>query len=119
MAATLATQPPQEVKITVGGFLARELEYQGNLGFYTARIVVADTRLYIVLAAGTEGFGNPDVRRFIESFTITAQALVAEGKKREEKAKLATEREEKQAREREQKKSKDDEEKNKDEEEKK
>jgi len=92
--ATAAQGRPRSNPITVGGFPARELEYQGRFGSYTARIIVADTRLYFVFAAGVEPFGSPDVRRFLDSFTITEPKLVAEGKEREEKAK-AKEREDK------------------------
>lgn len=95
LAATEKVGQAREERITVGGFPACELEYQGKAGWYTARIIVADTRLYIVFAGGVEPLGSTDVRRFLDSFTITEPKLVAEGKEREEKAKQAKEREEK------------------------
>jgi hypothetical protein len=81
-----ATQVQGQVRqksITVDGFPGRELEYKGKGGKYTVRIIVADTRLYIVMAGGQLPHGSPDVRRFVESFHVTDPKLVDEGKKRE------------------------------------
>jgi len=62
--------------------------------------VVADTRVYVLLGGGgTAQPGDPDVRKFIDSFEITDPKLAAEGQEREARAKkkadAAKEREEK------------------------
>ncbi len=85
--------------VTVGGFDGRELEYFANGGWFTARVVVADTRVYVLLGGGgTAQPGDPDVRKFIDSFEITDPKLAAEGQEREARAKkqadAAKEREE-------------------------
>ena len=70
--------------IEVGGFPGREFWYEArNGGTYAGRVVVADTRLYVLLAGGR--FTRPDsenVRRFLDSFEITDPILVAEGQRR-------------------------------------
>jgi hypothetical protein len=77
--------------ITVNGFSGREIEFQAKeTGWHTARVIVADTRVYLVIGGG--GMAQPndsDVRRFLNSFEITEPELVKEGKRREEQAKLA------------------------------
>jgi hypothetical protein len=85
--ATEVKGRPREEPITVNGFPGRELTYQGKGGAnYTARVVVADTRRYIVLAGGPQPHDSPNVRKFIKSFTITEPKLVDEAKKREKEA---------------------------------
>jgi predicted Zn finger-like uncharacterized protein len=63
--------------IEVGGFPGREFQYEArNGGTYTGRVVVADTRVYVLLAGGR--FTRPDsenVRRFLDSFEITDPQL--------------------------------------------
>ncbi len=86
-----AEQLLRNESITVGGFPGREIEFQtkGNR-WYVARVIVADTRVYIVLVGG--GMAHPDdadVRRFLDSFEITEPKLVEEGKRRTEAAKNA------------------------------
>jgi hypothetical protein len=79
-------QTVRERATTVGGFPARELEYEGRGGKYTARVVVADTRVYMVLAGGTQPHDHPDVRKFLDSFRITDPKLRDEGQRREKAA---------------------------------
>ena len=63
----------REEKITVSGFPAREVEFLAtDGGTYTARVIVADTRLYIVIGGGRfVRPGNANVRRFLDSFKVT------------------------------------------------
>ena len=79
--------------IEVGGFPGREFQYEvQNGGTYTGRVIVADTRVYVLLAGGR--FTRPDsenVRRFLDSFEITDPKLVAEGKRRADTAALGME----------------------------
>ena len=66
--------------IRVRGFPGREFEYETrDGGVYTGRIILADRRVFILLAGGR--FTEPDdenVRQFLDSFEITdPQLLVA------------------------------------------
>jgi hypothetical protein len=63
----------REQKLAVSGFPAREVEFLGNDGgTYIARVVIADTRLYIVVGGGRfVRPGNANIRRFIDSFKVT------------------------------------------------
>lgn len=89
-AATQGGEPAVSKPVTVDGFDGREVEFFGKSGWYTARVIVADTRVYVLLAGGGMAKpGDPDVRRFIDTFKITRPELVAEGKRREEQAKMA------------------------------
>jgi hypothetical protein len=69
---------------TVSGFPAREVVFThaDDGGTFVCRIVVADTRLYIVTAGGPflEPNGNERTRRFLDSFQITDARLVEEQK---------------------------------------
>jgi hypothetical protein len=78
--------------VTVSGFPGREVEFRGaDGGIYVARIVVAGSRLYQVIGGGQFSKpGNPNVRRFLDSFEITGQRQ-AEGKRRQDQARLAAE----------------------------
>jgi hypothetical protein len=88
--AMQAEQIAEKKEITVAGFPGREISFQAKTGWHVARIVVADTRVYIVLAGGGMSQpGDPDLQRFLDSFEITDAKLVAEGKRRTEQAKLA------------------------------
>lgn len=81
---------PRGNPITVGGFDGRELDFWGESGWYTARVIVADTRVYVVVAGGGMAKpGDESARRFLKSFEITNPKLVAEGKRRAEQAKRA------------------------------
>jgi hypothetical protein len=64
--------------ISVSGFPGYEFEYSsGSRGTVTARVVVADTRVYVLRAGGK--FTDPDsenVRRFLGSFKITDEKLL-------------------------------------------
>jgi hypothetical protein len=87
-----AEQFAENKPITVGGFSGREISFQAKTGWHVARVVVADTRVYIVLGGGGMAQpGDPDLQRFLDSFEITDAKLVAEGKRRAEQAKLAAE----------------------------
>ena len=80
------------VEITVGGFPGREVEIQAKTGWHAAQVIVADTRVYIVLVGGGRAqSGDAHVRPFFDSFEITDPKLVAEGKRRAEQARLAAE----------------------------
>jgi hypothetical protein len=90
--AMQAEQIAQTKEITIAGFPGREIAFQAKTGWHMARVVVADTRVYIVLAGGGMAQpGDPDLQRFLDSFEITDAKLVAEGKRRAEQAKLAAE----------------------------
>jgi hypothetical protein len=70
--------------ITVSGFPAREFEYRyKNDGTVVGRVVVADNRIYVVVAGGrfTQP-GDENVRRFLDSFEITDPRLLAVAKER-------------------------------------
>jgi hypothetical protein len=71
--------------ITVSGFPAREIEYTADDGGnYVGRLVVADSRFYILVAGGRfVSAGNKNIRRFLDSFEVTDPALEgAPGQKR-------------------------------------
>ena len=74
-------------ELTVGGFPARDFEFQSPKGWYVVRIIVADTRQYILLVHSALRPNAADVRRFVDSFEITHPELVKEGKRREAWAK--------------------------------
>ncbi len=68
---------------TVSGFPAREVVFtHSDGGTYVCRIVVADTRLYIVTAGGPnmDTDGNERTRRFLDSFEVTDARLMAKQK---------------------------------------
>ncbi|QJW95662.1 hypothetical protein [Frigoriglobus tundricola] len=77
--------------ITVNGFPGREVTLQTRkYGWHAVRVIVADTRLYILFAGGGVALpGDPMVYRFLNSFEITEPELLQEGKRREQQAKLA------------------------------
>lgn len=83
--ATADGKQPRRKPITVNGFPGYDLSYQGRSGWYTARVVVADTRRYIVLAVGPRP-NSSHAREFINSFAITDPQLVAEGQRRQNQA---------------------------------
>ena len=86
-------QPSQGMPITVEGFPAREVEFFADTGWHKARVIVADSRVYIVLAGGgTAQPGDLEVQQFLDSFKITDDKLMAEGKRREDQAKRDTEK---------------------------
>jgi hypothetical protein len=62
---------------TVGGFPARDVlmtSFDGDSG--VLRVIVADTRLYVLVAVGPDlDEDDPDVRRFLNSFEITDPRL--------------------------------------------
>ncbi len=62
---------------TVAGFPAREIEFFATGGGWCkARIIIADTRVYVVIAGGRFARpGNENVRRFLDSFEITDRKL--------------------------------------------
>ena len=66
-------------RLTVSGFPARELELVGkDGGTYMVRIVVADSRYYIVIGGGRSVRpGNENIRRFLNSFEVTDPKLRA------------------------------------------
>src|SRR5262249_46360235 len=53
--------------MTVQGFPAREVRFQSNQGWYTIRIIVADTRVYSLVVHGVGARNEDDVRKFIDS----------------------------------------------------
>lgn len=89
-AATQGRDPIRSEPVVVGGFDGRDVEFMGKGGWYTVRVLVADTRLYVLLSCSpTADPGNGDARKFIDSFELTDEKLVEEGKRRAEQAKLA------------------------------
>lgn len=62
--------------ITVSGAPAREIEYvYGDGGTYVGRVIVADRRLYVLVAGGRFARpANANARRFLDSFKLTAPA---------------------------------------------
>ncbi|AMV29703.1 hypothetical protein VT84_35240 [Gemmata sp. SH-PL17] len=95
--------------MTVGGFPAREVEFSAKSGgWYVSRIVVADGRVYVLIAGGRFARpGNENARRFLDSFEITDPRLKAAGQKRaegekrtEKQARLQKERDEREQTER-------------------
>lgn len=74
--AIVEDDPPVVVKasrpVTVSGCPGRELELQIEGQVMLARVVVARTRLYTVLAGGPlTKYGEPRLKRFVESFRVT------------------------------------------------
>jgi predicted Zn finger-like uncharacterized protein len=86
-------QTGQTTRIEVDGFPGREFSCQtGNGSVYTGRVVLAGTRVYVLLAGGR--FAESDdgnVRHFLESFEITDPRLLAEAKRRADAAALGEE----------------------------
>lgn len=91
----------QSRRVTVSGFDGREVEFEDrDGGRYYARLVVADTRLFIVAAGGPQAKKKTgDIARFLDSFAITDEKLLARAEDRrkvkelgEEGAKQARER---------------------------
>ncbi|MBY0457498.1 MAG: hypothetical protein K2V38_09195, partial [Gemmataceae bacterium] len=89
--------------VSVGPFPAREVEYTTHDGaLFVARVVVAEGRVYVVVAGGQfTKAGNANVRRFLDSFEVTDPARKAavqkrldEAKKQEEQAKAEKDRQE-------------------------
>lgn len=83
--------------IVVNGFPGREVEFSGKEGgHYTARVVIADGRLYMLVAGGKLADRNePNVRRFLDSFEITDPKLRAAGDAKQAATKQAEEFEQK------------------------
>ena len=59
--------------VTVSGYPAREVTFEADGEVFACRVVIAGSRLYIVIAGGplTDARGNPRVRRFLDSFEVT------------------------------------------------
>lgn len=70
--------------LTVSGFPAREVEFvAANGGTYVLRLVIAETRVYRVIAGGRAvSADHANVRRFLDSFAVTDPELVGRGKNR-------------------------------------
>lgn len=66
-------------RITVSGFPGRELEYVcSDGGTHFARVVISDRRAYIVIGGGPSVRpGNANIRRFLDTFSITDKGLPA------------------------------------------
>jgi hypothetical protein len=77
----------------VSGFPGRELVLRSpDGGVIVARVVLADTRRYIVQAGGPDSSAeSPRVRRFLDSFAVTDPAFHAAAKERKENARKAAE----------------------------
>jgi len=58
---------------TFGGYPARDFTARSDSGVVVARLIVVQTRLYLLLAAfpGSTGTHEDDVSRFFNSFTLT------------------------------------------------
>ncbi len=70
--------------ITVGGFPAREVEFSAKgSGWYVARIIIADSRVYVIIAGGRFASpGNENAKRFLDSFEIIDPKLKTVGQKK-------------------------------------
>jgi hypothetical protein len=82
----------RDVPMTVAGFPAREVSFShADGGTYVGRIIVAETRLYILTAGGPnmDGDGNKRTKRFLDSFRITDVRLLAKQKERQAIQQLA------------------------------
>jgi hypothetical protein len=79
-----AAKPPTGEPSPLGGFDGREFKFAArNGGHYTARVIVADTRVYVLVAGGGwADWDDENVARFLRSFEITNPELVAAGEKR-------------------------------------
>jgi hypothetical protein len=62
--------------LTVDGFKARDVLVTNMGNSALARVVVADSRLYVLMAGSKEPLTDPTVRRFLDSFRITEPRLV-------------------------------------------
>src|SRR5581483_5942703 len=80
-------QVRRERAITVSGFPGQEIEFVAdNGGTYVLRLVIADHRLYRLVAGGKSvRSGDENVRRFLDSFEITDPKLLAAAKERDER----------------------------------
>jgi hypothetical protein len=78
------TRKTSERPVTVNGFTGKEIVLEiPDYGPGVMRIIVADTRLYIVVAGGRFASPNePRIRRFIDSFEITDPRLLGAGRRR-------------------------------------
>ena len=77
--------------ITVSGFPGREIEFRGtDGGWYAARVIVADTRIYVLVGGGKfVKAGNANIHRFLGSFEITDPQLKNVAQQRADAAKQA------------------------------
>ncbi|MCE9562661.1 MAG: hypothetical protein K8U57_11500 [Planctomycetes bacterium] len=80
----------------VSGFPARDMVITSvGDGVYVARVVVADSRIFVLVAGGPSATAeHADVRRFLDSFTITDVGLLNSEKQRlanAERDRIATE----------------------------
>jgi hypothetical protein len=69
------------------GFPSTDIKFQNSMGGkYTARLVVADTRLYVLLVGKQMGFPDDEsAKRFFNSFVVTDENLI----KGEERGRVA------------------------------
>lgn len=83
------------------GFPAREFQYQDASGeSYVVRVIVADTRMYILVVCDTRQNGWPDaedVQQFFDSFEITDEKLREVATERKELARRLSGRREEEA----------------------
>ncbi len=72
----------RQENIKVSGFPGREIEFVGkDGGTYLSRVIVADSKLYVLVAGGRfTRPGNASIRRFMNSFKITDAKLVQPAK---------------------------------------
>lgn len=77
----------RDTEMTVSGFAAREVVLSHPTdGHMICRIVVADTRIYVVFVGSREAVeGNQNARRFLDSFQITDQGLLANAGNRKQR----------------------------------
>jgi hypothetical protein len=93
--SSAAGKPRRDETMRVGGFPAREVEFHCDNGWYTVRMIVADTRVYSLIVHGVTRPADDNVRKFMDSFEITDEKLVKTGREREAEAARVREREEK------------------------
>src|SRR5438067_111991 len=90
----------QDDPIVVSDFPGREVVIEvPDKGTAVGRVVLAESRAYLVLAASPGATAdNPRARRFLDSFAVTDPQLIAQGRARREAARLAAEAVEEQRR---------------------
>jgi hypothetical protein len=81
-----AGKPDPDKRMTVGGFPARQVTFHCDSGWYTVRMIVADTRVYSLIVHSLSHPVDTNVSKFMDSFQITDEKLVKKGKEREAEA---------------------------------
>jgi hypothetical protein len=86
---------PRRETMKVGGFPAVEIEFHCDAGWYTVRMILADTRLYSLVVHSLSRPRDANMRKFMDSFEITDAKLVKVARERQAEAARAKERDDK------------------------